>query len=160
MGDRVDTDMLGSEEGLINPVGDHLGFLLRRCHAAVLERVTHEVRVFDLRPTEFTVLIAVRQNRHIRPSRLGEMLGIKLGNLSPLLDRLEDRGLLSRRRAADDQRAVELQITPLGRSVATKVTRAVDGHSAITENAMGHSDYAALIELLRKLLDILQPKPV
>ncbi|MCQ8279691.1 MarR family transcriptional regulator [Acetobacteraceae bacterium KSS8] len=158
MGDRTDMHLLSPASGLVNPIGDHLDFLLRRCHAGLSEHVAREARAYDLRPTEFAVLSVVRQNRNIRPSHLSDMLGVKLGNLSPLLDRLEERGFILRRRALADQRALELQITPAGRAVAAKVTRVVDGHFATIGALMGETEYAVLVSLLRKLHEVVQSR--
>ena len=149
---RSSDEALWLPEVSTNPVGDHLGYLLRRCQVGVFDHFSREVRNFDLRPTEYSILRVVMHNRHIRPSRLGEILGIKLANLSPLIDRLEERKLLVRRRAADDQRAVELSLSPSGRRVAIAVHRAVEVHIEAMRSLLGDPDYETLINLLRRLL--------
>jgi DNA-binding MarR family transcriptional regulator len=50
-------------------------------------------------------------------SELGERLHLDSGTLTPLLKRLEQSGLLRRGRAADDERRVELRLTPAGRTL-------------------------------------------
>jgi DNA-binding MarR family transcriptional regulator len=44
-------------------------------------------------------------------------LHLDSGTLTPLLKRLEQSGLLRRERAADDERRVELRLTPAGRAL-------------------------------------------
>lgn len=51
----------------------------------------------------------------VRVSDLGQRLRLDSGTLTPLLKRLEERGLLSRRRSADDERVVRIGLTDAGR---------------------------------------------
>lgn len=48
---------------------------------------------------------------------LGDELGLDSGTLSPLLRRLDERGLVARRRAAADDRVVQVSLTEAGRTV-------------------------------------------
>lgn len=57
-------------------------------------------------------------------SGLGDELGLDSGTLSPLLRRLEDRGLVGRRRDAGDERIVRVELTPAGREVHDAVIAA------------------------------------
>jgi len=57
-------------------------------------------------------------------SGLGDELGLDSGTLSPLLRRLEDRGLVARRRDADDERVVRVELTPAGREMHDDVVTA------------------------------------
>ncbi|MFC7925725.1 MarR family winged helix-turn-helix transcriptional regulator [Microbacterium laevaniformans] len=57
-------------------------------------------------------------------SGLGVELGLDSGTLSPLLRRLEERGLVSRRRDADDERVVRVELTAAGRDTHAEVVAA------------------------------------
>jgi len=50
-----------------------------------------------------------------RVSRIGERLHLDSATLTPLLKRLEARGLLERRRSRDDERVVEVFLTGDGK---------------------------------------------
>ncbi|WBB67303.1 MarR family transcriptional regulator [Micromonospora sp. WMMD812] len=54
-------------------------------------------------------------------SALGAELRLDSGTLSPLLKRLEGAGLVVRRRAADDERRVEVALTDAGRALRQRV---------------------------------------
>jgi MarR family transcriptional regulator, organic hydroperoxide resistance regulator len=47
-------------------------------------------------------------------SRLGERLSLDSGTLTPLTKRLEAQGLVRRVRSRDDERRVEIHLTPKG----------------------------------------------
>jgi DNA-binding MarR family transcriptional regulator len=51
---------------------------------------------------------------------LGVDLGLDSGTLSPLLKRLEAMELVERRRSAEDERRVEVHLTPAGRTLSGK----------------------------------------
>jgi DNA-binding MarR family transcriptional regulator len=53
--------------------------------------------------------------------KLGAALELDSGTLSPLLKRLESAGLVTRRRAAHDERSVEVGLTDAGRALRDRV---------------------------------------
>jgi DNA-binding MarR family transcriptional regulator len=55
---------------------------------------------------------------------LGERLDLDSATLSPLLRRLEKAGLITRRRKAEDNRVVEIQVTASGRDLQEKLREA------------------------------------
>jgi len=57
-------------------------------------------------------------------SGLGEELSLDSGTLSPLLRRLEDRDLVSRRRDVADERVVRVALTAAGRDTHAEVVAA------------------------------------
>ena len=76
--------------------------------------------------------------RHLRVgpqtiSRLGELTGLSAASISRLVDRLEKRGLVSRRRDDIDRRVVEVSLTPGGEVILgeARVFRGSDLHRAV-----------------------------
>ncbi|WP_245556839.1 MarR family winged helix-turn-helix transcriptional regulator [Gryllotalpicola ginsengisoli] len=65
--------------------------------------------------TQYLVLIALWTDGGLAVGRLGELLGLDSGTLSPLLKRLEARGVLTRVRSATDERVVTVSLTDAGR---------------------------------------------
>lgn len=61
-----------------------------------------------------------RAGRTTTASHLSARLYLDPGTLSPLLTRLEQQGLLERRRALDDARVVELHLTEKGSALRTE----------------------------------------
>ena len=66
---------------------------------------------------QYLVLIALWRQDGLAVGRLCDLLGLDSGTLSPLLKRLESRGLLERRRAQDDERVVRVRLTAAGRGL-------------------------------------------
>jgi len=54
-------------------------------------------------------------------SRLADLLDVSLSNATGLVDRMEERGLIERRRVADDRRVVLVQVTEVGRQAMAEL---------------------------------------
>ncbi len=64
--------------------------------------------------TQYLVLIALWNDGALPVGRIGEQLGLDSGTLSPLLKRLEARGLIARSRSERDERVVTAELTDAG----------------------------------------------
>lgn len=64
---------------------------------------------------QYLVLLTLWEEDGARVSRIGERLHLDSGTLTPLLKRLESRGLIERRRNLDDERVVEVFLTTSGK---------------------------------------------
>ncbi|MNO74940.1 Organic hydroperoxide resistance transcriptional regulator [compost metagenome] len=87
---------------------------------------------------------------------LGERLMLDSGTLTPLLKRLEQLGLVQRRRARHDEREVHIGLTPAGSAMREQVLplrqRLLCG-SGLDPNALGEL-HGRLGELLEQLLTL------
>lgn len=67
---------------------------------------------------------------------VGRILELDSGTLSPLLKRLEVAGLVRRERRAEDEREVEVALTPEGRTLrerARRIPRAIEQATSLSE---------------------------
>jgi DNA-binding MarR family transcriptional regulator len=72
---------------------------------------------------QYLVMLALweRSPRTVRD--IGEALRLEPATLSPLLKRLEAAGLLTRRRNADDERALDVELTSAGHALRAEAER-------------------------------------
>jgi DNA-binding MarR family transcriptional regulator len=85
---------------------------------------------------------------------LCDALALDSGTLSPLLERLEAAGLVTRRRSAADERRVDIQLTDRGR---TSRAQAREIPASMAEAAgLSMDELVALRETLRRMTDSLQ----
>lgn len=68
----------------------------------------------DLTYPQYLVLLALWTEQPRSVGDLGAELGLNFGTLSPLLKRMEVKGLLQRQRQADDERRVSITLTAQG----------------------------------------------
>ncbi len=67
--------------------------------------------------TQYVTLLALWEQDGLSVSELGERLYLDSGTLTPLLKKLADRGLITRERAAEDERVVRIRLTEAGRAL-------------------------------------------
>ena len=66
---------------------------------------------------QYLVMLVLWEQDDVSVSALGERLFLDSGTLTPLLKRVETAGLLVRTRATDDERRVQIALTPAGRQL-------------------------------------------
>ncbi|SEB25269.1 DNA-binding transcriptional regulator, MarR family [Mycobacterium sp. 283mftsu] len=69
---------------------------------------------------QYLVLLVLWEEDRVTVGRLGERLQLDSGTLSPLLKRLEANGFIRRERSLQDERQVEVTLTPAGRKLEGK----------------------------------------
>lgn len=69
---------------------------------------------------QYLVMLVLWEADGISVSTLGQRLSLDSGTLTPLLKRLEAAVLISRRRAQDDERRVDIFLTDAGRALKTQ----------------------------------------
>lgn len=72
---------------------------------------------------QYLVLLVLWERDGLPVKELGERLALDSGTLTPLLKRLEQQGLVERRRGEDDERVVRIHLTPDGRALRSKARK-------------------------------------
>ncbi|WP_134765920.1 MarR family transcriptional regulator [Nocardioides sp. 1609] len=106
---------------------------------------------------QYLVLAVLWERDERRIKELSTVLRLDHATLTPLLRRLESAGLLTRRRSADDERAVVVALTADGRALSA---HAEDVRCRIAE-AVGLplEDVEVLRTLLRRVSAAVSPAP-
>ncbi|WP_331371402.1 MarR family winged helix-turn-helix transcriptional regulator [Sinorhizobium chiapasense] len=68
--------------------------------------------------TQYIALVALSERDDQTVGELGEKLFLESNTLTPILKKLEQIGLISRRRDPEDERQVRVSLTPAGRRLA------------------------------------------
>jgi DNA-binding MarR family transcriptional regulator len=69
---------------------------------------------------QYLAMLTLWEQDGISVRELGDRLGLDSATLTPLLSRLESRGLVKRQRDAEDARVVRLYLSPEGRAMKSK----------------------------------------
>jgi DNA-binding MarR family transcriptional regulator len=72
---------------------------------------------------QYAVFLALWERDGQPVHELGTCLGLDSGTLTPLLKRLEERGLVERRRDRDDERVVKIFLTADGKGLRAKAKK-------------------------------------
>lgn len=70
--------------------------------------------------SQYAVMLVLWEHESVRLGFLCERLQLDTGTLSPLLKRLESQSLITRRRRVEDERTMQLTLTPTGRELRAR----------------------------------------
>lgn len=97
---------------------DRVWFRFMRLHQRLLGQMTTRIRELGLSIPQFDLLSTLSEREGISQSELAERLYVTKGNVSGLVDRLVQAGLVERRAIAGDRRSYAMHLTPEGRRLA------------------------------------------
>jgi DNA-binding MarR family transcriptional regulator len=104
-----------------------------------------------LRPVEFTLLQLIFSNPDTTQKRLCDLLHVPAPQMTPILDRLQERGWIVRERDANDRRALHLRLTPQGTRLADQSLAALQQSEQALDRVLTGGERLLLQELLAKV---------
>ncbi|MBQ8304739.1 MAG: MarR family transcriptional regulator [Blautia sp.] len=129
---------------------NQLCFPLYACARKVVSMYTPYFKPLGLTYTQYIVLLVLWEEAPVTVGELGRRLFLDNGTLTPLLKKLEERGLVERKRSREDERVVQVFLTEEGRSLrdeAVSIPAKVGGCIRLDPQ-----EAAALYTLLYKML--------
>jgi DNA-binding MarR family transcriptional regulator len=134
-------------------LADRTGFLLARAHHRFHERADEALAPFDIQIRHFGALTRLADGTSSQ-RELADRLQVSGPVVVELVDALEARGLVERRRDKADRRLNALHVTAEGRDVLEKATARLLTRSGELTRPIGPSGDEELRGLLRKLLKV------
>ena len=125
-----------------DPVRVYFRFL--RLHRRVGGAIARELKALGLSIPQFDLLSTLTEREGTTQQELAERLYVTKGNVSGLVDRLVEAGLVERRAAAGDRRSHALHLTDKGRALAERGIAAQRDYVARTLGRLPEGDLAAL----------------
>jgi MarR family transcriptional regulator, organic hydroperoxide resistance regulator len=108
---------------------DQLGLRNQLCLAlysasrALIRAYAPLLAPLELTYPQYLVMLALWEEDGLSVKRLGDLLALDSGTLTPLLKRLEQRGAVERLRDEEDERVVRIRLTAAGRALRAKARR-------------------------------------
>ena len=124
---------------------------LLRASRAVVGRVEPRLTQAGLTPTQFGVLEAILHKGPLSQRELSRKVLTSAGNMTDLVDKLEQRGLVRRTRQKADRRSVKVELTEAGRGLIEPLFTHHAGDIAVAMGGLDEAELHQLSELLRRL---------
>ncbi len=131
-------------------------FGLYRVSRILMRTYSQHLEAIDLTYPQYLVMQYLWENNEASVDEIGSVLLLDSGTLTPLLKRLQSKGLLSRMRDTKDERRCIITLTPEGnllKAQATVVQQKVIQHFNLDPNLIKN-----LSTVLNQILDISQNK--
>ncbi len=139
---------------------DSIGYMVRRLYALLAGRVESRLARDDLTLTQWIVLMYLRDGIARTASDIVREFQHDSGALTRVIDQLERRGLLARRRSSRDRRVVELELTPAGRKLIRGLLPGVVAELNRALAPLNDAETAQFHDMLQRLLEHQQtPEP-
>ena len=129
---------------------DQLCFPLYACSREVIKAYKPYLDKLELTYTQYIVMIVLWSRKFATVKELGKDLYLDSGTLTPLLKKLEAKGLLTRARSVKDERNLIVTITEAGEKLRDKALGIPE--KAAAGVPLPAEDAQVLYALLNKLL--------
>ena len=144
--DDTSSPSLGRLHGL-------LGFHLRMASAAVARDFAAAMDDLGLTQKQCAVLELIAANPGISQIDIAAALGMDRATTMAVVDRLDERGLVSRTASQRDRRRQELGLSETGRTTLAEARRRIGAHERRFATRLGPERATQLMMLLREIYE-------
>lgn len=155
MPDLMNGELTGNHSKLdFSAMEDAVGYRLRRAQLAVFQHFNEAFSSKGLRPTDFAVLLLLTRNEGAKQSEVAEALGIQRANFVAIVDGLENKGFIERRKSETDRRVQSLFMTAAGVDYLQELMPIWNDHEQwVLEQLGGVAERDSVNRLLRRFYD-------
>lgn len=136
-------------------LSNQLCFLLYRAQRAIMDRYRPLLKRLGLTYPQYLAMLALWERREATVGELCLAISLDTGTVSPLLKRLEQAGLVTRRRSQADERSVSVGLTESGAALEEQAAFVPGALARCTD--LGPEDYLKWKRELGTLLEKLEP---
>lgn len=131
-----------------------LCFPLYACAREVVKRYTPFLEEIGLTYTQYITMLVLWETPSMTSKQIGKRLRLDSGTLTPVLKKLEQRGLILRRRDASDERNLLVELTEEGSALRERAVEIPPRVGACLN--LKPEDAMQLYTLLHRMLDGLE----
>ena len=99
---------------------NQLCFPLYACSKEIVKAYKPYLDELDLTYTQYIAMMVMWEHKELRVKEIGQHLFLDSSTLTPLLKRLEEKGYVTRKRSAEDERDLIVTITDSGEALKEK----------------------------------------
>lgn len=133
------------------PIG--AAFLLAQVGAHGAYRFAERVAEIGLTAPDAGLLRKIASDPGVSQQALAEHLGVMPSRMVALVDELETKGIIERRRSTEDRRNYALHLTPRGRQVLGDLSRLAAEHEESLCAALSKEERVQLRDLCRRIAE-------
>lgn len=128
-----------------------LCFPLYACSREIIKKYKPFLDEMDMTYTQYIAMLVLWDKKHLTVKELGDCLYLDSGTLTPLLKKMEAKGLITRKRSDRDERSLIVSLTEKGESLKEKAVK-IPYEVAKICKSLEMEEARTLYHLLYKLL--------
>jgi DNA-binding MarR family transcriptional regulator len=128
-----------------------LGYQVRQAQIAIFRDFTASLADHGMTPTLFGSLVLIEANPGLKQTDLARALQLDRSTVVTVIDTLESRGLVARRRAVDDRRSNAVTLTARGADTLAELKPRVAAHEARLVQELSPAERATLSATLGRI---------
>jgi len=102
------------------------GHLIRRAHQISWALFLDECAEYNITPVQYSALVAIKERPGVDATRLSALIAFDRSTIGNVIERLENRGLVTRKASAEDKRQKLLFLSEEGQQLLRDVTPLVE----------------------------------
>lgn len=128
-----------------------LGYQVRQAQIAIFRDFTTSLADHGMTPTLFGTLVLIEANPGLKQADLARALQLDRSTVVTVIDTLEHRDLVARKRAVDDRRSNAVTLTTAGERILVELKPLVTEHEARMVRDLDADERTALAAALGKI---------
>ena len=147
----LDDDLEAAPAGLPLRLTGLLGFQVRMAQATLYRDFAGAMGELNLTQRQMAVLEIVADSPSISQVDIAAQLLTDRATMMAIVDRLQDRDLIERRRSTEDRRRQELFLTPAGLSLLATARSIIAAHEKRFTDRFTAKELETLLEALKRI---------
>ena len=138
---------------MVSDLKKHIGFWLRFVSNHVSHAFARKLLASGVTVAEWVVMREMFDDEETSPGVLAERIGMTLGGVSKLVDRLVSKKLVTRRERNDDRRFQSIALTAAGRRLTPHLATLADQNDEEFFHRLSAGERAAVMATMKKLVE-------
>ena len=135
----------------------NLPLLMLRAREHVIGRFRPLLNAHGITEQQWRIVRVLLEAGALEPREIGELCRLSSPSLAGVLARMEQIGLVTRKRLAHDQRRLRVTLTPRSRALAARMAPQIEAVYARVEQLLGKEFCQYLYGALDNVIDKLEP---
>lgn len=132
---------------------------VRDIYRSALKRLNSRLEKEGLTFPQYNVLLEIARNGPLPMSRLGDLMLVAPANVTGLVDRMELKGYVVRKRGSEDRRLCLVDMTPEGRRIFKGISGRFREYTGGLGAGVAPDELASALSVLRSIRERVEETP-
>lgn len=137
-----------------------VGSLMGKIHRAMKRFIEGQMKTFEITPPQFEVLLTLWEKDGLALSELGKILSRDGPTITGIIDRMEQKQLVNRKRDSSDRRCVKVVLTQKAWGLKEEMTNHLQASLKEIAGDLSQLEMSQLENILTKMLMNIEQKIV